>query len=97
MRYSVDHRIYYTCSAGRLHPFAPDDRCFTVSLVGRHVTVIFNGEKVIDNMEIPGITTGALNSREAEPGPLLLQGDHGHIEFRHIQITRPKGEQAIFY
>jgi hypothetical protein len=70
---------------------------YDVTLVGRNVTVIFDGEKVIDNQEIPGITTGALNSREAEPGPLLLQGDHGHIEFRNILISRPEGEQSIFY
>jgi len=70
---------------------------YDIVLVGRTITVIFNGEKIIDHQEIPGITTGAINSREAEPGPLLLQGDHGHIEFRNIRISRPEGEGAIFY
>ena len=61
---------------------------FDVVLTGRLVTVILNGETVIANREIPGITGGALDSDEGAPGPLLLQGDHGPIEFRKI-IVRP--------
>ena len=34
--------------------------------------------------------SGALDSAEAEPGPLLLQGDHGPVEFRNIEITPAK-------
>src|SRR5205814_1091403 len=49
---------------------------FDATLVGRMVTVIRDGVKIIDNQEIPGITGGALNSNEAEPGPLYIQGDH---------------------
>jgi hypothetical protein len=56
-------------------------------LVGRRVTVVLNGETVIDRQEIPGITGGALDSSEGEPGPILLQGDHGPIEFRRVVIT----------
>ena len=41
---------------------------FDVTLVGRRVTVIRDGVKVIDNQEIPGITGGALDSREGGPG-----------------------------
>ncbi len=37
--------------------------------------------------EIPGITGGALDSNEGEPGPLYFQGDHGPIEYRNITIT----------
>ncbi len=61
---------------------------FDVTLAGRHVTVILNGETVIANRAIPGITGGALDSDESAPGPLMLQGDHGPIEFRKI-IVRP--------
>lgn len=63
---------------------------YDVTLVGRMVTVVANGKTVICNQAIPGITGGALNSKEGEPGPLLLQGDHGPIEFRNIVITPAK-------
>jgi hypothetical protein len=46
---------------------------------------------VICNREIPGITGGALDSDEGKPGPLLLQGDHGPVEYRNIVITPAKG------
>ncbi len=60
---------------------------YDITILGRWVTVVLNGRTVIDNKEIPGITGGALHSREAEPGPLMLQGDHGDISFRNIVLT----------
>lgn len=63
---------------------------FDITLVGRMVTVFMNGKKIICNQEIPGITGGAINSNEGEPGPILLQGDHGPIEYRNIIITPAK-------
>lgn len=63
---------------------------YDITLVGRLVTVVFNGKTVICRAEIPGITGGALNSHEGEPGPLYLQGDHGPIEYRNITIAVPK-------
>jgi 3-keto-disaccharide hydrolase len=60
---------------------------FDITLLGRYVTVVLNGKTVIDDKEIPGITGGALHSREAEPGPLLLQGDHGKVSYRNIVLT----------
>ena len=48
------------------------------------------GVTVICNREIPGITGGAINSREEEPGPLLIQGDHGPVDYRNIVITPAK-------
>jgi hypothetical protein len=63
---------------------------FDVTLVGRMVTLFVNGKKVICNQEIPGITGGAINSDEAAPGPILLQGDHETIDFRNIIITPAK-------
>jgi 3-keto-disaccharide hydrolase len=60
---------------------------FDIMLVGRLVTVILNGKIVIGAQEIPGITGGALDSDEGAPGPLMLQGDHGPIQFRNIVIT----------
>lgn len=55
--------------------------------MGRVVTVVLNGETVIDRQTIPGITGGALDSDEGVPGPLLIQGDHGPIEFRKLTLT----------
>jgi hypothetical protein len=57
-----------------------------ITLVGRVVTVVFNGERVIDRQTIPGITGGALDSDEGASGPILLQGDHGPIEFRKVTL-----------
>jgi hypothetical protein len=58
-----------------------------VTLVGRVATVMLNGERVIDRQTIPGITGGALDSNEGEPGPIFLQGDHGAVEFRNLSLT----------
>jgi hypothetical protein len=59
-------------------------------LVGRVVTVHLNGERIIDRQTIPGITGGALDSDEGAPGPIMLQGDHGPIDFRRVVVTAAK-------
>lgn len=69
---------------------AGDWQVYDITLVGRMVTITLNGKTVISNQQIPGITGGAINSKEGEPGPILLQGDHGPIEFRNIIITPVK-------
>lgn len=63
---------------------------YDITLVGRIVTIVANGKTVISEQIIPGITGGALNSKEGEPGPLLIQGDHGPIDYRNIVITPAK-------
>lgn len=61
---------------------------FDITLVGRMVTVVQNGQTIIHYKEIPGITGGALDSHEGLPGPIYLQGsEDGHITFRNIVIT----------
>ena len=65
-------------------------QAYDITLVGRLVTIVFNGKTVICNQEIPGITGGALDSNEGEPGPIYLQGDHGPIEYRNIVLTPVK-------
>jgi Domain of Unknown Function (DUF1080) len=60
---------------------------YDVTLVGRLVSLSVNGKLVICNQVIPGITGGALDSSEGEPGPIMIQGDHGAIDFRNILIT----------
>lgn len=63
---------------------------FDITLIGRMVTLVVNGKTVINNQEIPGITGGALDSNEGEPGPIYIQGDHGPIEYKKITITPVK-------
>lgn len=63
---------------------------YDITLVGRLLTVVANGKKIICDQLIPGITGGALDSKEGEPGPIFLQGDHGPIEYRNIMITPGK-------
>jgi hypothetical protein len=63
---------------------------FDITLVGRLLTIVANGKKIICDQLIPGITGGALDSKEGEPGPIFLQGDHGPIEYRNIVITPAK-------
>jgi len=64
---------------------------FDVTLVGRTVTVVRNGVTIIDRQEIEGITGGALDANEAEPGPFYIQGDHtGGLKFRNITVSVPK-------
>jgi hypothetical protein len=62
-------------------------QAYDITLRGRTITVIANGKKVICEQLIPGITGGAIDSHEGEPGPLMLQGDHGPVEFRKIVLT----------
>jgi hypothetical protein len=59
-----------------------------ITLVDRHVTVILNGKKIIDNQPLEGCTGGALGSDVTKPGPIYLQGDHTGIEYRNI-VLRP--------
>ena len=61
---------------------------FDITLIGRKVTIVQNGKTIIDNQEIPGITGGALNSNEGEPGPIILQGsEKGQVSFRNVILT----------
>ena len=64
---------------------------YDITFIGRYVTVVQNGQTLVDNQEIPGITGGAIDSHEALPGPIILQGsEKGHVSFRNITITIPE-------
>lgn len=61
---------------------------YDITLIGRRITVVQNGQTIINNQEIPGITGGALDSHEELPGPIYLQGgEKGHVAYRSIVIT----------
>jgi len=57
------------------------------TLVGNRVTVFLNGKKVQDNAVIDGLTGGALDANELEPGPVMIQGDHERIWFRKVTVV----------
>ena len=61
-----------------------------ITLVGRVVTVVLNGEPIIERQAIPGITGGAMDSDEDKSGPILIQGDHGPIEFSELTLIPAK-------
>lgn len=61
---------------------------YDITLLGRMVTVVQNGQTIINNKEIPGITGGALDSHEELHGPIYLQGsEKGRVAFRSIVLT----------
>lgn len=72
-----------------VNPARPAGEWNTVdaTLVGYRLTLVVNGKKTVDGQLLPGITGGALDSNEAAPGPILLQGDHGPVSYRNIVLT----------
>lgn len=51
------------------------------------MTLLQNGIVVQNNVELAGVTLGALDDKEELPGPLLLQ-DHGNaVQYRNIWIV----------
>jgi hypothetical protein len=61
---------------------------YDITLVGRTITVVQNGQTIIDKQEVPGITGGALDSHESQPGPIYLQGsENGQVAYRNIVVT----------
>lgn len=60
---------------------------YDITLVDRHVTVVLNGQKVIDNQPISAPTAGAVFTHPMEPGPIYLQGDHTAVAYRNIYLA----------
>ena len=84
--------VYGFLAASPEQPRKPGEwQSYDITLVGRTVTVLQNGHTIIDQQEIPGITGGALESNEGQPGPIYLQGSEaGHVAYRNITITPAK-------
>jgi Domain of Unknown Function (DUF1080) len=76
-------RIAPTLNAEKL---AGEWQMVGIRLVGREVTVVLNGIRVINRQGIEGPTGIALDTNEGEPGPILLQGNRGSVEFRRIVV-----------
>ncbi|MCW9707796.1 family 16 glycoside hydrolase [Fodinibius salsisoli] len=50
-----------------------------------------NGVTIHENIELYGPTRGALEEDDVAQGPLRIQGDHGAVAFRNINIRRYDG------
>ena len=56
------------------------------TIIGDKITVILNGEKIHDNVVCTKPTGSEIDRNVTEPGPIFLQGDHGTVAFRNLQI-----------
>ncbi len=79
----------YSRQAARVNASKPPDEWQTldIALIGRDLTVLLNGVKIHDKLDVRGFTAMATDWREGEPGPITLQGDHGIVRFRKIVLT----------
>ncbi|MEM9478751.1 MAG: DUF1080 domain-containing protein [Verrucomicrobiota bacterium] len=81
---SLFSRIEPTVNAGN----PPGEwNTYDITLVDRHVTVVLNGIKVIDNQPVIGPTGGAIYTNPASPGPIYLQGDHTSVKFKNFYLA----------
>jgi 3-keto-disaccharide hydrolase len=76
---------------------------FDIHFVGRRLTVIHNGQKVLDDVDVGPMGTGQASQRADGPGPLRLQGDHTGVSFRNLRLrplpgspSTPEGHVAAF-
>ena len=61
------------------------------------VTVLQNGLVIHNNVQLPGVTGGAMGEPVSEPGPLLLQ-DHGNlVAYRNIWAVPMPLEGSLSY
>ena len=51
--------------------------------------ITLNGKVVQDNVQVEKPTGGELSAKEVAAGPLMLQGDHGPVAYRNIEIIVP--------
>ena len=56
------------------------------TMVGNKITVILNGQKIHDQVPCDKATGSELDAKVLEPGSFFLQGDHGMVSFRKIEV-----------
>ena len=57
-----------------------------VTVVGKTVTVVLNGRKVIPEITMPHPTPDAIDANVDRPGPVLLRGGVDGLSFRNLRI-----------
>ena len=50
------------------------------------ITVVQNGVKIIDDVELTSVTGGAMDANEPRAHGIMLQGDHGPVRYRNIRV-----------
>jgi hypothetical protein len=86
---SHGHMAIYAWVAPKVNASKPSTewQVMEAVIVGNKVSVTLNGQKVHDNATIQAITGGALDANETQPGPIMLQGDHGKVWYRKVTVT----------
>jgi hypothetical protein len=93
--YRPNHRPDDTCN-GSIYGFKAPDKFVTkpagewqtveATIISNRITVTLNGVLVHNNVECNKATGSELDSRVTQPGPIMLQGDHGTCSFRNLRI-----------
>ena len=73
---------------------ADEWQSFDITLVGRWVTVVQNGQTIIDHQEIPGITGGALDSPRRSARTNLFAGKRKRTRCLSQHCHHPGGKVA---
>jgi len=90
------HMSIYSAKAPMVNASKPAGEWQTVqiTIVGNCVSATLNGQKIHDNSKITRITGGALDAKETEPGPIMIQGDHEKVWYRKVVVTPIAGKQS---
>src|SRR5215203_2111546 len=90
------HMSVYSAKAPMVNASKPAGEWQTVqiTIVGNCVSATLNGQKIHDNSKIARITGGALDAKETEPGPIMIQGDHEKVWYRKVVVTPIVSKQS---
>ncbi|MCL6646305.1 MAG: DUF1080 domain-containing protein [Dehalococcoidia bacterium] len=86
-RNAADRALRSSAPAVNASKPAGEWQTLDVTLIGRDVTVVLNGIKVIDKGVIEGLTAMGHDPHEDQPGPISIQGDHRKVEIRKLVVT----------
>jgi hypothetical protein len=64
------------------------------TMIDNKVSVTLNGKKIHENVVVERATGSELDNNVNEPGPFFLQGDHGTVFFRKIEVKELPGKPA---
>ena len=84
---SSDGSIYNFAAPAKFASYMPGEwNRVEATIKGNRVTVVLNGIKIHDNIEVTRPTGSELDNKVNEPGSLFVQGDHGSVAFRNLRI-----------